>query len=65
MDIADWNDALDEMGAAACPSSLWRHWALCPDLTDQGAEHLFHYLFATVLAKRNAICEPTLLQQKK
>jgi hypothetical protein len=65
MDIATWNDALDDMGAAACLASLWRHWALCPDLSGQSAEQLFHYLFATVIAKREAPFDHTLEQPKK
>lgn len=64
MDIAIWNVALDDMGAAACPSVLWRHWAVCPDLSDQGAEHLFHYLFATVIARCEAPMGSTFMEHK-
>lgn len=60
MDIATWNDALDDMGAAASPADLWRHWALCPDLNDQGAELLFDYLIATAVAMGEAAYERTL-----
>jgi len=64
MNIADWNDALDDMGAAACPASLWRHWAQSPDLLDPGTVYLFDYLFAITVAKCEATRERTLLQAK-